>query len=107
FGRLGARDAALDALDDAVQRGFAHYPHLARESRSLASVRDHPRFRRILEIVRERWQRGGTSAADLVGSPAASASGTPTIAVLPLANIGGNADDDYFVDGTTEDVIAH
>lgn len=31
----------------------------------------------------------------------------PSVAVLPFLNIGGNPEQDYFVDGMTEDVIAH
>ena len=62
---LGDFDAALDALEDAVRLGLAHYPVLAHRSSLLAPLRDQPRFQRLLEVVRERWARGGTSAGDL------------------------------------------
>lgn len=63
--RTGAIGAALDALEDSIGLGLAHYPYLARNSRAFAGMRDHPRFRRLLDVVRDRWERGGTSAADL------------------------------------------
>jgi TolB-like protein/Tfp pilus assembly protein PilF len=108
FGRLGAHEAALDALEDCVARGLAHYPHLARDSQSLAGVRAHPRFQRLLATVRERWERGGTAAEDLVSARAATVASAPkpVIAVLPLTNMSASADDEYFADGMTEDIIA-
>jgi tetratricopeptide (TPR) repeat protein len=69
---LGDLEGAIDALEDAVRLGLAHYPVLAHRSRLLAPLRGHPRFQRLLEVVRERWERGGTSAEDLAQpSPAA------------------------------------
>src|SRR5688572_23820935 len=108
FGRLGAHEAALDALQDAINRGLAHYPHLARDCQSLAGARKHPRFQRLLAIVRERWERGGTSSADLAQElPSMSFAGAkPVIAVLPLTNMSASVDDEYFADGMTEDIIA-
>ncbi len=44
------------------------------------------------------WQRAGVSVAEL--------SGPPTIAVLPFVNLSGDAAQDYFSDGITQDVIA-
>jgi TolB-like protein/Flp pilus assembly protein TadD len=115
FGRLGAHDAALDALEDCVGRGLAHYPHLARDAKSLSGVRGHPRFQRILSIVRERWERGGTSAEDLVreqaahaaqAAPAApTATALPSIAVLPFANLSPDRADEFFADGLTDEII--
>jgi serine/threonine protein kinase/tetratricopeptide (TPR) repeat protein len=61
---IGERDAAVDALTDCVRLGFTHYPFLARHDRFLDSLRDHPGFQRLLEIVRERWERGGASVTD-------------------------------------------
>lgn len=40
------------------------------------------------------------------GAPASDLGGKPSIAVLPFANLGGEAEQDYFVDGITEDIIA-
>jgi TolB-like protein/Tfp pilus assembly protein PilF len=108
FGRLGANEAALDALEDCIDRGLTHYPHLARDCQSFAGLRDHPRFKRLLATVRERWERGGASAEDLA-QPAQAASppaARPVIAVLPLANMSASSDDEYFADGMTEDIIA-
>ncbi|MFI5309876.1 MAG: protein kinase [Gemmatimonadales bacterium] len=68
--RLGETEAAIDALEDAVRLGLAHYPYLSRDAPSLAPLRDVPRFRRLLDVVRGRWERGGTSGADLAAARA-------------------------------------
>ena len=50
-------------------------------------------------IFHDAWTR-------LAGKPAASeTSGRPTIAVLPLTNLSGDASRDYFSNGITEDII--
>lgn len=62
---LGDADGAIDALQDCVRLGFCHYPYLERRATILRTLRVHPRFQEILEVVRARWERGGTSATDL------------------------------------------
>ncbi len=62
---LGDTDGAIDALEDAVDLGLAHYPFLAERPSQLAVLRGHPRYRALLDVVRARWERGGTSAKDL------------------------------------------
>jgi len=52
---------------------------------------------------------GGALAYWQLGRPATQATGRPaiqTVAVLPFANTGGSADDDYFSDGLTDE-LAH
>ena len=62
---LGDSEGAIDALQDAVDLGLAHYPFLADRPSQLAALRGHPRYRALLDVVRGRWERGGTSAQDL------------------------------------------
>ena len=53
--------------------------------------------------------RGDRPFAGGVGTPASTseaASGHPSIAVMPLANLTGNPAQDYFADGLTEDIIS-
>jgi serine/threonine-protein kinase len=107
--RMGATELALDALEDSIRLGLAHYPYLARHSRAFAPVRHHPRFRRLLECVRERWERGGTAAEDLARpAPAVTPAGAPrpSVAVLPFANLSADPDNDYVASGITDDLIA-
>lgn len=61
---IGDVEGAADAAESVLAHGFAHYPAMAQHDRFLAPYREHPRFRRVLEIARARWERGGTSAAD-------------------------------------------
>jgi len=50
-----------------------------------------------------RVLRGGAVAAG--AAPAAAAAGKPAIAVLPFQNMSGDAEQEYFSDGITEDII--
>lgn len=47
----------------------------------------------------------GTSSPSVTANPAPARASTPSIAVLPLANAGGDADQQYFSDGLTENLI--
>jgi len=62
---LGDSEGAIDALQGAVNLGLAHYPFLAERPSQLAALRGKPRYRALLDVVRARWQHGGTSAKDL------------------------------------------
>lgn len=55
------------------------------------------RFARPLQKAPEA--RGGAESLD------AALSGKPSIAVLPFANLSGDAEQEYFADGITEDII--
>lgn len=54
----------------------------------------------LLDTISQEVSR---SAAWLTGSPNADA--RPSVAVLPFDNMSGNADEGYFADGLTEDII--
>jgi hypothetical protein len=55
--RSASRSAAIEWLEVAVDRGFINHPFLARHDPILACLRSHRRFRRLLDTVRERWER--------------------------------------------------
>jgi len=57
FAWAGMPAQALKWLQTAVDRGFINYPFLARHDHSLKALRTDPRFRRLLDVVRVRWER--------------------------------------------------
>jgi non-specific serine/threonine protein kinase len=57
YARAGAIDLAMHWLEVAVDRGFINHPFLARIDPSLERVRREPRFLRLMEVVRVRWER--------------------------------------------------
>jgi hypothetical protein len=58
----GAAERAIDWLTLAVDRGYIDYPFLARHDPCLERVRSQPRFRQLMEIVRERGRASKPNA---------------------------------------------
>jgi TolB-like protein len=56
FALAGMTDPALRWLELAVDRGFINYPFLARHDPFFKPLRREPRFKRLLEVVRSRWE---------------------------------------------------
>src|SRR6516165_5392473 len=59
---------------------------------------------RPVRVFAVEWVEGGKS--DLVVQPYLQWSSRPTVAVLPFRTIGGTADDDYYGDGITNEIIS-
>ncbi|HMA24094.1 MAG: tetratricopeptide repeat protein, partial [Gemmatimonas sp.] len=57
YARAGAAQPAMHWLEVAVDRGFINHPFLAHVDPSLENLRREPRFLRLMEVVRERWER--------------------------------------------------
>jgi len=65
---------------------------------------DHPGWRKVAASVAEL--AGGTVLADRPAAAAPPPMPTkPSIAVMPLANLSGDADQDYFADGMMEEIV--
>lgn len=56
FAFAGEREAALQWLRTATERGFINYPYLARHDPAFKALRADPRFKELLRAVRKRWQ---------------------------------------------------
>jgi eukaryotic-like serine/threonine-protein kinase len=56
YSLLGDTDAALGWLEKAVPRGYFNYPFLHTHDRCTAPLRGHPRFERLLDVVKRKWE---------------------------------------------------
>lgn len=57
FALAGMAEPAMRWLEVAVDRGFINYPFLARHDPVFRLLRSEARFKRLLEVVRDRWER--------------------------------------------------
>ena len=57
FALAGMAERAMRWLEVAVDRGFINYPFLARHDPVFRLLRSEARFKRLLEVVRDRWER--------------------------------------------------
>ncbi len=64
WGNCKYGEGAIDALEDSVRLGNCHYPYYAHRATILGALRENPRFRQLLEVVRQRWERGGAAVGD-------------------------------------------
>jgi hypothetical protein len=55
FALAGMPERAMPWLEIAVERGFINHPFLARHDPALESLRSHPRFAQLMDVVRGRW----------------------------------------------------
>ncbi len=53
----GAREEALNWLENAVDRGFMNHAFLAAQDPFLESLRDEPRYRDLVQRARDAWER--------------------------------------------------
>jgi len=56
FALLGMLERAVHWLEIAVDRGFINHPFLAQYDPTLESLRHHPRFMQLMDVVRGRWE---------------------------------------------------
>jgi len=83
----------LDAM-----RGKAEFPVTPLGLKSLKNIADP------VAVHRVDW-RMSDAEASIVSGRAPSVPDKPSIVVLPFANMSGSAEQDYFADGITEDII--
>jgi TolB-like protein len=57
FAWAGMRVPALRWLRTAIDRGFINYPFLARHDPSFKALRSDPKFKELLAVARDRWER--------------------------------------------------
>jgi tetratricopeptide (TPR) repeat protein len=57
YALAGMPDDAIRCLRIAIDRGFINYPFLARHDPFFESMRTLPAYRRLMELVRDRWEK--------------------------------------------------
>ena len=83
-----------EAVDDVVTRALARTP-----------VDRFPTAAELAEALRQISREGGTSAQRTPPDAQRSAPAQKSIAVLPLANMSADPENEYFSDGMTEEII--
>ena len=83
-----------EAVDDVVTRALARTP-----------VDRFPTAAEFAEALRQISREGGTSAQRTPPDAQRSAPAEKSIAVLPLANMSADPENEYFSDGMTEEII--
>ena len=56
YALLGDKEKSLDWLENAVNRGFINYPYLNEYDPYLANIRGEPRFKKLMEQVKDEWE---------------------------------------------------
>jgi serine/threonine-protein kinase len=102
YAALGDRERALQHLDRAY-RGREAMMMYAKVGTHFDGIRAEPRFR---ELIREMELGEETPQPVAPSREAPASSDKPMIVVLPLTNMSSSAEDEYFSDGMTEDIIA-
>lgn len=94
-GGVAISHSAYEHLDDASAAGF-----MDRGERQLKNLR------RAIRVWHWAASPGAHDTPDAENVGSVGADTRPAIAVLPLSNLHNNADDEYFADGLTEDLIS-
>ena len=95
-------DPAGICVSDAVREqteGKLDFPLSPVGERSLKNIP------RKVVVHRVEWEAERVVATDMLSSRALALPDKPSIAVLPLVNMSGDREQEYFADGVTEDII--
>ena len=87
-----------NAVRDQIE-GKLEFPLAALGQRSLKNIP------RPVLVYRVDWGVDTPAAPTMLGGGALTLPDKPSIAVLPFANISGDSEQEYFVDGITDDII--
>jgi TolB-like protein len=57
YSLLGEKDEAMRWLERAVMKGFFNYPMLNEFDPLLANIRNEPRFKKLMENIKSKWEK--------------------------------------------------
>ena len=96
-GEIYISRAAADQVRDKVPQRI--------DSRGEHTVKNIARPVEVFCVIDEAGEAPAAPAGDAVQAPPPRVSDKPSIAVLPFANMSGDAKQEYFADGISEDII--
>jgi adenylate cyclase len=92
-------------VSDAVQGAIRERLAASFEDRGEHSVKNIARPVRVYRVRTETLLAAGPPVAPAVVTAAAARADKPAVAVLPFDNMSGDAEQEFFADGITEDII--
>ena len=90
-------------VSEMVHSNVASSPEFTFEDLGETELKNIARPMRVYRVAVNGFGHGSGLPTD--GRTPAAAAELPSVAVLPFDNLGGDPNDDYFVDGLTEDII--
>ena len=57
YGLIDEKEAAIDWIENAVQRGSINYPYFSQYNPFLKTIRGEERFKQLMHKVKQKWEQ--------------------------------------------------